>query len=151
MRKKKKLSTTLLAGIISIALLSGSQNALAEEASFMVTIRITGNDGSAQIILNDSQPAKELAAMLPLSLTFRDYAGEEKIADLPQKLSTMNGFAADEVEGDFAYYAPWGNLAVFYRDFGKGRSLYTLGKIESGKAWLAGQRKDFSARLEIVE
>lgn len=133
-----------------ITLSGWCQTTFAEDASPPIKIRITGTDGAAQIILNDSQPAKELAAMLPLSLTFRDYVGEEKIADLPQKLSTGNRFTADEVEGDFAYYAPWRNLAVFYRNFGKGRGLYTLGRIESGKAWLAEQRKDFTARLELV-
>ena len=86
MRKNKKLSITLMAGMIALALLTGSQSALAEETSSMVRIRITGTDGEAQIILNDSQPARELAAMLPLSLTFRDYVGEEKIADLKRIL-----------------------------------------------------------------
>jgi hypothetical protein len=34
--------------------------------------------------------------------------------------------------GDITYYAPWGNLAIFYRDFGYSSGLVSLGRIESG-------------------
>ena len=34
--------------------------------------------------------------------------------------------------GDITYYAPWGNLAIFYKDFGYSRGLVILGKIDSG-------------------
>jgi Cyclophilin-like family len=34
--------------------------------------------------------------------------------------------------GDIAYYAPWGNLAIFYKDFGYSRGLIGLGRIDSG-------------------
>ena len=31
-----------------------------------------------------------------------------------------------------AYYAPWGNLAIFYKDFRDSRGLIGLGRIDSG-------------------
>jgi hypothetical protein len=34
--------------------------------------------------------------------------------------------------GDIAYYAPWGNLAIYYKDFGYSNGLIILGKIDSG-------------------
>lgn len=34
--------------------------------------------------------------------------------------------------GDITYYAPWGNLAIFYRDFGYASRLVVLGKLDSG-------------------
>jgi hypothetical protein len=33
--------------------------------------------------------------------------------------------------GDIAYYAPWGNLAIFYKDFGYSRGLVKLGRLDS--------------------
>ena len=33
--------------------------------------------------------------------------------------------------GDIAYYAPWGNLAIFYRDFSYSTGLVKLGKLDS--------------------
>lgn len=34
--------------------------------------------------------------------------------------------------GDLTYYAPWGNLALFYRDFGYANGLIKLGHIDDG-------------------
>jgi hypothetical protein len=34
--------------------------------------------------------------------------------------------------GDIAYYAPWGSLAIFYKDFGYSNGLVKLGRIDSG-------------------
>lgn len=62
-----------------------------------------------------------------------DYAATEKVADLPKKLSTQGAPAgADPEVGDIAYYAPWGNLAIYYKDFGYSAGLVRLGRIDSG-------------------
>ena len=34
--------------------------------------------------------------------------------------------------GDITYYAPWGNLAIFYKDAGYARGLVKLGRLDSG-------------------
>jgi hypothetical protein len=34
--------------------------------------------------------------------------------------------------GGIAYYAPWGNVAIFYKDFGYSKGLIGLGRIDSG-------------------
>ena len=34
--------------------------------------------------------------------------------------------------GHFAYYAPWGNVVMFYKDFGSASGLYELGSVDSG-------------------
>ena len=82
--------------------------------------------------LHDSPTTRDLFAQLPLTLDLRDYAGIEKVADLPQKLTTKGAPAgADPSPGDLTYYAPWGNLAIFYRDFGYASGLILLGKIDS--------------------
>jgi hypothetical protein len=83
--------------------------------------------------LEDSAAARDFAALLPLELSLRDYASTEKIADLPRQLSTEGAPpGVDPEAGDIAYYAPWGNLAIYYRDFGYSRGLVRLGRIEAG-------------------
>jgi hypothetical protein len=55
------------------------------------------------------------------------------ISYLPNKLSTEDApSGSDPSVGDIAYYAPWGNLAIFYRDFGYSSGLVILGKIDRG-------------------
>ncbi|MET7388578.1 cyclophilin-like fold protein [Streptomyces sp. NPDC005529] len=66
-------------------------------------------------ILNDTPAARDFAALLPLTLDLQDFHGTERVADLPRKLETAGAPEAVAARvGDIAYYAPWGNLALFY-------------------------------------
>jgi hypothetical protein len=95
-------------------------------------IRITLEDTVMTATLTDSQTTRDFVSLLPLTLTLEDYAGTEKISYLPQKLSTEDAPpGSDPAIGDITYYAPWGNLAIFYRDFGYASGLVILGKIDS--------------------
>jgi hypothetical protein len=75
---------------------------------------------------------------LPLELSLEDYSSTEEIAYLPSRLSTAGAPAGiDPQVGDFTYYAPWGNLALFYRDFAYSPGLIRLGRITGGLEYLA--------------
>ena len=81
--------------------------------------------------LEDQSASRSLLAMLPLNLKVSDFASAEKIAYLPQKLDVADapkGTAA--VPGDLAYYAPWGNLALFYKKTAHAAGLVRLGRID---------------------
>lgn len=77
-------------------------------------------------------------ALLPLSLTLTDYNSTEKVADLPISIQDAPPGIDPDV-GDIAYYAPWGNLAIFYRDFGYSTVLVKLGRLDSGAEALSGR------------
>lgn len=103
------------------------------ERTDSMKIRITLEDTVITATLTDSQTTRDLASLLPLTLTLEDYAGTEKISYLPRKLSTEDAPpGSDPSVGDITYYAPWGNLAIFYRDFGYANGLVVLGKIDEG-------------------
>ncbi len=115
-------------------------------------VRIFFDGREAVVALFDTPASRDFASLLPITLTFKDYAATEKIAYLPRKLAAQSGTSGGGAQGDFAYYAPWGNLAVFYKGFGGGdNGLYILGRIESGKETLAGMTRDFAARMELTE
>lgn len=86
-------------------------------------------------VLASSPAARALAAHLPLTLPLEDYARTEKIARLPFRLPDEPGAAHTGRPGDITYYAPWGNLALFY---GEGPSappgLVYLGRFEGDVA-----------------
>ena len=68
--------------------------------------------------LEDNAASRDFVSLLPLTLTLRDYASTEKISDLPKRLSTQGAPEGSVPRiGDVAYYAPWGNLAIFHKDF----------------------------------
>ncbi|MEG4218817.1 cyclophilin-like fold protein [Microcoleus sp. Pol14C6] len=81
--------------------------------------------------LIDSKTTQDFISLLPLTLTLEDYANTEKISDLPRRLSTEDAPSGSApAVGDIAYYAPWGNLAMYYNDFGYSNGLIILGKID---------------------
>ncbi|WP_275166559.1 cyclophilin-like fold protein [Citrobacter koseri] len=75
---------------------------------------------------------------------------KEKISDLPDRLSTTDspeGTAAKK--GDITIYAPWGNLAIFYRTHGYASGLITLKQLDDPDA-LPIHPDAFSARFELL-
>jgi len=103
----------------------------AQEGNLKIKITINNNT-VAMGKLESSDTAQQFAALLPLSLTLEDYSKTEKISDLPEKLTTKGALAAiTPKSGDIAFYAPWGNLAIFYRDGHHSPGLIKLGEIDS--------------------
>jgi hypothetical protein len=77
-------------------------------------IRITIAGEAITATLANNEAAKDFASLLPLTLTLNDYADNEKISDLPKKLSTKGAPAAYlPSTGDVTYYAPWGTSRCF--------------------------------------
>jgi hypothetical protein len=103
-----------------------------QEASTM-RIRLMFDGKAVEATLRNNATARDLLSLLPMTLTLEDYHSTEKIGYPPKKLSTAGAPAGvDPSVGDIAYYAPWGNLAIFYKDFGYSRGLIGLGWIDSG-------------------
>lgn len=90
--------------------------------------------------------------MLPLTLSFEDFNNTEKIAYMDQELPTEGEpDAFDPDVGDLCLYAPWGNLSIFYEDFGNASGLISLGQIDSGIDIIRNRNDTFSATLETIE
>src|SRR3954454_6848844 len=102
-------------------------------------IRLTVGDTAFTATLLDNDSSRDFMAMLPLDLTLTDYAGTEKVSDLPRRLSTTDApDGTDPDVGDITYYAPRGHLAIFYRHFDYSRVLLKLGSIDGDTELLAG-------------
>lgn len=83
--------------------------------------------------LDDNESARHFATLLPLTLVLKDHAATEKIADLPSALTTSGSPAGYKPSaGDLSYYAPWGNLAIFHKEFEYSSGLIRLGRLDSG-------------------
>ncbi|MFF2330015.1 MULTISPECIES: cyclophilin-like fold protein [unclassified Streptomyces] len=122
--------------------------ATAPEGKDIMKIRMTTDAGTFEATLNDSAAARDFAGLLPLTLNLSDYAGTEKVSELPQKLTTAGsptGTAA--TAGDLTYYAPWGNLAIFYKDFHHADGLVKIGEFASGMEQFARPSGDFEVTI----
>ncbi|WP_327753206.1 cyclophilin-like fold protein [Sphingobium sp. SJ10-10] len=105
----------------------------------MTTIEIVADSRKWKAHIDDGPAARDFLAQLPLTLTLKDYGGSERIADLPRPL-TRKG-APDAVTpraGNVAFYASWGNLAIFYRDGHQSPGLSLLGRPDGDPMEFAG-------------
>ncbi|HEV2803053.1 MAG TPA: cyclophilin-like fold protein [Pyrinomonadaceae bacterium] len=114
-------------------------------------IRIAIGDKVATATLTDGEAARDFVSLLPLTLVLEDHAKTEKISYLPRKLSATDAPAGSNPSvGDIAYYAPWGNLAIYYRDFGYSNGLVILGKID-GDVEAFNAPGSIKATIELVK
>ena len=112
-----------------------------------IKLRLAEAELSASLI--DSETTRDFVSLLPITLTLKDYEGTEKISDLPRRLSTAEAPpGADPDVGDIAYYAPWGNLAIFYKDFGYSTGLVKLATLDAGIEKLGAMSDDFTVTIE---
>nr|WP_315224291.1 cyclophilin-like fold protein [uncultured Albidiferax sp.] len=111
----------------------------AQELPMKIRLHVNGAHTTeiATATLADNATARDFAALLPLSITLKDFAKVERIGDLPRKLSTVGAPAGmDPAVGDITYYAPWNNLAIFAGDNVYADGLVRLGRVDTGLAAL---------------
>ncbi len=116
---------------VALAIFSG-QAAHAQESRVKISI-VINNDRVITATMEDNETARDFVSLLPLTLSLDDYNKTEKVSELAKKLTKQGAPAASTPQiGDISYYAPWGNLAIFYRKFGHSSGLIKLGRIDSG-------------------
>ena len=133
-----------LSGVDEIEGMSGSAviqkiepNASGTKPAMRMTVSANGN--SVVFELNSSPASRDLYAQLPLNVEVENFGGNEKIFYPPKKLNvTDTPLARDVQPGALAYYAPWGDVVMFYGSFGSAAGLYELGRAVSGGAYVKG-------------
>ena len=108
-------------------------------------IRVTCDGAEAVYELNDSAAADALYAQLPLTLPVEDFSTNEKVFYPPDALDTSDTPLAFGGTGTLAYYAPWGDVVLFYDEYSGNPSLYELGRIVSGGELVSG----FSGEITV--
>jgi hypothetical protein len=108
---------------VTIVLDEENESKTLEDQAAM-TIRVKANGKTVVVELNDSTAAKTLYDQLPLSIAVENFGGNEKIFYPPEKLDTANTPLAESCKvGTLAYYAPWGDVVMFYGSFGSASGL----------------------------
>lgn len=108
---------------------SGAKDSLVNE----LRMQVKGEDGQNIVFrLNDSPAANALYEQLPLTIPVEDYSHNEKIFYPPNELNTNDTPLARGSSGTLAYYAPWGDVVLFYGEFDGAGGLYELGEAVSG-------------------
>ncbi|HEJ8279899.1 cyclophilin [Klebsiella oxytoca] len=126
---------TLGAVLSILIMMTGAASAAGRENA--VKIEFVFKGVTVVGLLDESAAASAFVAQLPMTVKLEDYGSTEKIAWLPEKLREVDaGKSMTPRRGDMAYYAPWGNLAIFREDFRHSPGLIKLGRVEEGLASL---------------
>ena len=137
--------------IITFILFTGlfTMNAFAQNTR----IKLTFEGSEIYALINNSKAGNDFLSLLPLSVKAEDFNSTEKIFYLSKKLNTQNEpDGINPKAGDITYYAPWGNIAIFYKNFRYSNNLIYLGKFEntSDIEKLSNIKGNFDIRIERV-
>lgn len=133
MRKLVGRATLVLTLLTAASVLPSSADP--KEAPMAAQLRLAlANGSTVVVVLDNNKTALDLLSRLPLTLEFGDYNRTEKVTrPLSPALGTAGAPAGYDPEpGDLCLYAPWGNLCLFYRDFGYAAGLIRLGTVVAG-------------------
>jgi len=133
MRISVKQILAVFVGLMIWAVFAYS-NAAKKEVAMKISVKSNGK--TTVFELNNSPAARDLYSQLPLNIKIEDYSANEKIFYPPSKLNTADTPTADAKAGTLAYYAPWGDVVLFYKDFGSASGLYELGHAISGSEYI---------------
>lgn len=113
-----------------------SDKQIEKESDQIMKISVSSAQGEIIFALNDSSAAKELYEQLPLTAEVENFSTNEKIFYPPEKLSTEDTPPAAAELGSLCYYAPWGDVVMFYAPAHLADGLFALGSAISGIEFL---------------
>ncbi len=135
----------------SLDIPTSQADASSDASASAAKIKLTFGENEAVVTLEGNATTRDFLSMLPVTLTFQDYAGSEKISYLSRSLSTDGAPSTyDPDVGDLILYAPWGNLAIFYRDAGRSSGPVPMGHVESGLEQLAAMNGSFEVTITKI-
>ena len=115
-----------------------------------LNINIIVGEQTITVTMEDNGAARDFLSRLPLEVTLEDYNnGTEKIFYPDPALSlddTPRGCAP--VAGDITIYEPWGNVAIFCRDWSESNSLIKIGHIDGDGISLLQGTESVNVRFE---
>lgn len=114
-------------------------------------IKLHSNNKVLTTTLNESKAAKNFASSLPVNLNLDDYGQSSKISKLAQRLDVTdvnNSFAPKT--GDIIYFAPLGNIAIFYKDSQYSGGIIKIGELD-GNAKALKAIENIKARIDLEE
>ena len=98
-------------------------------------IRVTIGDEQLSVTLTESAAAEDLLSQLPVTVEMVDHGGVEKTGPLPAPLSLAGQpDGADPDPGDLGYYAPGGDLVLYYGDQSYFPGIAILGRLDDDAA-----------------
>ena len=101
-----------------------------EETSLNVSITL--GDRAIAATMEDNAAARDFLTRLPLEVTLNDFNNTTEKIFYPSPALTTEGVARGcaPTPGDITIYAPWGNVAIFCKNWSYSNDLIKIGRID---------------------
>lgn len=129
--------------------MNDNNTSIPESTGVRVNVRIGDKTYTAAMFNNPT--ANDLVSQLPLTLAFRDYAGQEKVSPAPRALTMQGVPRGDDPEmNDFGYYAPSNSLVLYYSNVSYWDGIVRLGRFESSIEAIRTLPDGFTVTIELA-
>lgn len=123
-----QMSTRIASWLEQIGAERKNNNNNPENNSLMVNIKI--GERTITATMEENVASRDFLSRLPLEVTLNDYNSTEKIYYPSPALEIDGAPRGGNLQlGDITIYAPWGNVAIFYKSFSGNNSLIKIGHI----------------------
>lgn len=109
-----------------------SNNGNNTENNTAMKINITVGGRTITATMEDNAAARDLSSRLPLEITLNDYNNTTEKIFYPDPALKTEGVKrrCAPVPGDITIYAPWGNVAIFCKNWSYSNDLIKIGHID---------------------
>ena len=113
-------------------------------------INITVGTQTITAKMEDNAAARDFLSRLPLEITLNDYNKTTEKIFYPNPVLTTEGVTRGcaPVPGDITIYAPWGNVAIFCKNWSYSKDLIKIGHIDGNGIEALAIEGDIKVKIE---
>lgn len=128
------------------------KKATMKQESILIKGKIKVGPQVFEVFYYDNPTSRSFVEQMPFTIHLEDYAQTEKVFHPKKPLDkrdTPKGAAPSK--GDIMLYAPWGNVAIFYKDFPYSNGLVPIGHLADVSGFVEALAKHESmASFELL-
>lgn len=111
---------------------------------------ITVGDRTIIATMEDNAASRDFLSRLPLEVTLNDYNNTTEKIFYPSPALTIEGVTRGcaPTPGDITIYAPWGNVAIFCKNWSHSNDLIKIGRIDGNGIDVLNVGGDIRVKIE---
>lgn len=121
-----------------------------EPEATSLKVNITVGDRTITATMEDNAAGKDFLSRLPLEVTLNDYNNTTEKIFYPNPTLTTEGVTRGcaPTPGDITIYAPWGNVAIFCKNWSHSNDLIKIGRIDGNGIEALTVTGDITVKIE---
>ena len=121
-----------------------------ETPTTSMKLNITVGSRTITATMEDNAAARDFLSRLPLEVTLNDYNNITEKIFYPSPALTTAGVTrgCSPTPGDITIYVPWGNVAIFCKNWSRSNDLIKIGHIDGDGIGVLNVAGDIAGKFE---